>query len=240
MVSKCTQASPPGRSGSLPPAAAGRPVCNTLNMLGQAPGTATATGTHNTPQVGHLAPPQTRCTCLSGLLRRGMKRLHISSTTGMLGHTIQPSQVAHPLLLRSVLAANTKDTRYNLLLQWLPSVSLTYESLPSVILLPAAEALSPANRSNPSPQSCPRSPQWLGQPCPSPSPQPPPSPSPSPWTATTEQPSFPGSWEDGEREGNKTYWDRVLFFFKGIRREEFLFDSSAALDRCLWETVPEA
>ena len=116
-----------------------------------------------------------------------------------LGHTIQLSQVAHPLLLRSVLAANTKDARYNLLLQQLPSVLLTYESIPSIILLPAVETLSPANHSNALPQSCPHSSRWLGQLCPSLSPQPVPSPSPSPRMATTEHSSFPGSWEDGKR-----------------------------------------
>lgn len=42
-----------------------------------------------------------------------------------------------------------------------------------------------------------------------------------------------------QRERNTIYLDQGMFFFKGIKRE-FLFDFPAALDRCLWETVPEA
>lgn len=40
---------------------------------------------------------------------------------------------------------------------------------------------------------------------------------------TVKFPRKLGGWR--EREGSRTYWDRVLFFFKGIKRGEFLFDS---------------
>lgn len=56
---------------------------------------------------------------LSGLPPRGTNRLHPSSATHTHspptcrpGHATLPSQVAHPWLLRCVLAANTKDARY--------------------------------------------------------------------------------------------------------------------------------
>lgn len=232
----------------MPATAAGRAVCDMLNTLGQAPGTATVTGTHDTPQVPSGTPspnaaplhvaqwaPNTGDNQSSCFVHH--MRAHPPPPPQVLGHTIQLCQAAHPLLLKSVLAASRKDARYNLLLQWLPSVLLTNESMLSIILLPAAEALSPANRSHPSPQSCPRSPRWLGQPRPSLSPQPDPRLHPA-----RPPPSIPVSQGVGrmEREGKKTYGDRVLFFFKGIKREEFLFDFPAALDRCLWETVPEA
>lgn len=246
--SQGTRASPQGRNACLLPAAAGRAVCDTLNTLGQAPCTATTTGTHDTPQVPGRTPGPTAAPLhmAQWAPNRG-DRLHVSSITHMrtpppkykLGHNNLLSQVAHPLLLRSVLAANTRDARYNLLLQQLLSVLFTYKPIPSIIPLPVAEALSLADHSNPSPQSCPCSPRWLGQPHPSLSPQPAPSPSPSPRMATTKQLSFPGNGRM-ERKGNRTYWDRVLFFFKSIKRGEFLFDFPAALDRCLWETVPEA
>lgn len=68
--------------------------------------------------------------------------------------------------------------------------------------------------------------------------QPAPSPSPSPCTATTQH-SISQAAESLQRERNTTYLDWRLLFFKGIKGE-FLFDFPAALDRCLWETVPEA
>lgn len=120
MASQGTRASHRGEKSLFTPlAGAGRMVCDTPNTLGQAPSMATATGTHDAPPV--LGRPHgPTASGWVGLQHGGQTDLmfrpphvctHPASPKYKLGHTIQLSQAAHPLLPRSVLAANTKDAR---------------------------------------------------------------------------------------------------------------------------------
>lgn len=147
---------------------------------------------------------------LSGLPPRGTNRLHPSSATHTHspptcrpGHATLPSQVAHPRLLRCVLAANTKDARYkHNNVQTAASAALicvTYMKVhpPSSSSLPPRLSAQPATAIH-YPKAAPALPQGSG--C-----HLSPSPSLSRQMATAKQLRFPGSWEDGEREVNRTY-----------------------------------
>lgn len=169
--------------------------------------------------------PGPTATPLCGLRGQTGSTFHLLPHTCKPGHTTLPSQAAHPWLLRCVLAADTKGARYrhnqcttaaSSALICVPYIKVhplyhpplchrgSQPSQPLQSFTPKLPLLSPkalAATSPPSPSSLSRQ------------------------MATTKQLSFPGSWEDGERGEVEHIRIGCLFFFKGIKRGEFLFDS---------------